>query len=111
MTPSSRRRSRRPASSCRRSTRNTERVYYQLFESSGRPMFAARIASLRDVVRRSAPAGAVHRRRGGIMADAAQRAGLEFDISGAAAYPDIVAVARIALAGIQTRLRRARLIY
>ena len=74
-------------------------VYFQLFESSGRPMFAARIASVRDVIR---AIGAGPARFTGnaaaAMADAAQRAGLEFDAAEAAPYPDILAVARIGLA-------------
>ena len=73
-------------------------VYYQLFESSGRPMFAARIATIRDVIR---AIGAGPARftgdAAGLLAEAAQRAGLEFDLSAAATHPDIVAVARIGL--------------
>ncbi len=74
-------------------------VYLQAFEPSGRPLLAPRIASLRDAVR---AIGAGPARVAGDGAEAlaleAQRAGLACDASGAAAYPDIVAIARIALA-------------
>ena len=74
-------------------------VYFQLFESSGRPMFAARVAGIRDVIRAiGAGPARFTGNAAGLMADAAQRAGLEFDASEAAAYPDILAVARIGLA-------------
>jgi hypothetical protein len=69
-----------------------------MFEPAGRPMFTARIASVRDVIR---AIGAGPARftgdASGLMADAAHRAGLEHDVSEAVAYPDIVAVARIGL--------------
>jgi len=74
-------------------------VYVQAFESSGRPLFAPRVASLRDAIR---AIGAGPARMAGDGAEAlaleGRRAGLVCDASGAAAYPDIVAVARIALA-------------
>jgi tRNA threonylcarbamoyl adenosine modification protein YeaZ len=74
-------------------------VYFQAFESSGRPRFAPRAASLRDAVRLI---GAGPARLAGDGAEAlaqeARRAGLACDVSGAAAYPDIVAIARVALA-------------
>jgi tRNA threonylcarbamoyl adenosine modification protein YeaZ len=74
-------------------------VYFQAFESSGRPLFAARAASLREAVR---AIGAGPARLAGDGAEAfaleARRAGLVCDASGAAAYPDIVAIARVALA-------------
>jgi len=74
-------------------------VYFQLFESSGRPMFAARIASLRDVIRAiGAGPARFTGNAAGLLVEAAQRAGLEFDVSEAAPYPDILAVARIGLA-------------
>jgi hypothetical protein len=62
-------------------------------------MLAARIGSLRDVIR--AIGGGPARFTGnaaGLLVEAAQRAGLEFDVSEAAPYPDILAVARIGLA-------------
>src|ERR1700677_4473240 len=78
-------------------------VYFQMFEPAGRPMFAPRVASLRDVIR---AIGAGPARftgdAAGPMADAAQRAGLEFDLSDAAGHPDIVAVARIGLSADPT---------
>src|ERR1700679_2062507 len=51
-------------------------VYFQLFESSGRPMFAARIASVRDVIRAigSGPAG-VSGHAARVVGGAAQRRG------------------------------------
>jgi tRNA threonylcarbamoyladenosine biosynthesis protein TsaB len=74
-------------------------VYFQIFEPAGRPMFAARVGSPRDVIR---AIGAGPARFTGdaaaLLADAAGRAGLEFDASEAAAHPDIVAVARIGFA-------------
>ncbi len=73
-------------------------VYLQAFESSGRPLFAPRVASLRDAVR-AIGRGAARMAGDGAQALAieAQRAGLVCDVS-AAAFPDIVAVARIGLA-------------
>ncbi|MGD0639891.1 MAG: tRNA (adenosine(37)-N6)-threonylcarbamoyltransferase complex dimerization subunit type 1 TsaB [Roseiarcus sp.] len=73
-------------------------VYFQAFESSGRPLFAPRIASLRDAVK-AIGAGPV--RVAGDAAEAfaleARRAGLPCDSFVAAAYPDVVAIARIGL--------------
>ncbi len=74
-------------------------IYFQAFESSGRPLFAPRVASLRDAVR---AIGAGPARMAGNGAEAlaleGQRAGLACDASGAADFPDIVAIARIGLA-------------
>jgi tRNA threonylcarbamoyl adenosine modification protein YeaZ len=74
-------------------------VYFQLFEAKGRPILTARALSVRDAVR--AIGGGPAR----IVGDAAtlvveegQRAGVEFDASEAAPFPDIVALARIGLA-------------
>jgi len=74
-------------------------VYFQAFESSGRPLFAPRVASLRDAVR-ALGAGPARMAGDGAVALAleGQRAALACDASGAAAYPDIVAIARIGLA-------------
>jgi len=74
-------------------------VYFQAFESSGRPLFAPRVANLREAVR-AIGGGPVRMAGNGAEAIAleAQRAGLACDASGAAAYPDIVAIARIGLA-------------
>ncbi len=71
-------------------------VYFQLFESGGRPLFAPRVAKLRDAVR--AIGGGPARLAGNaaaLMAEEAQRGGVEFDASEGAAYPDIVAIARM----------------
>jgi tRNA threonylcarbamoyl adenosine modification protein YeaZ len=74
-------------------------VYFQAFESSGRPLFAPRAASPREAVR-SVGAGPARLTGDGAAAFAleARRAGLPCDSSAAAAYPDIVAIARVALA-------------
>jgi tRNA threonylcarbamoyl adenosine modification protein YeaZ len=74
-------------------------VYFQAFESTGRPLFAPRAASPRDAVK---AIGAGPARLAGDGAEAfaleARRAALACDASGAAVYPDIVAIARVALA-------------
>jgi tRNA threonylcarbamoyladenosine biosynthesis protein TsaB len=74
-------------------------VYFQVFESSGRPLFEPRVAILRDAAR---AIGAGPARLAGDAAAAlaaeGQRAGLVCDASGAADYPDIAAIARIGLA-------------
>ncbi|MGD1036479.1 MAG: tRNA (adenosine(37)-N6)-threonylcarbamoyltransferase complex dimerization subunit type 1 TsaB [Roseiarcus sp.] len=74
-------------------------VYFQAFESSGRPFFAPRVASLREAVR-AIGVGRAHMAGNAAKALAleAQRAGLAYDSPGAADYPDIVAIARIGLA-------------
>jgi tRNA threonylcarbamoyladenosine biosynthesis protein TsaB len=73
-------------------------VYFQAFESSGRPMFAPRVASLRDAVR-ALGAGPARMAGDGAAALAleGQRAALACEAF-SAAYPDIVAIARIGLA-------------
>jgi tRNA threonylcarbamoyladenosine biosynthesis protein TsaB len=74
-------------------------VYFQLFEASGRPLIAARVETLRDAAR---AIGAGPARLAGnaakLLADEFGRAASAFDASGAADYPDILAVARIGLA-------------
>jgi tRNA threonylcarbamoyladenosine biosynthesis protein TsaB len=75
------------------------KVYFQLFESTGRPILAPTIASLREVVRLI---GAGPARLAGnataMVAEEAERTGLVFDASDASAYPDILSVARVGLA-------------
>ena len=73
-------------------------LYYQTFESSGRPLFAPRVGAPLEAIR---SVGVGPARLAGdateILATEARRAGLPFEAY-PAAYPDIVAVARIALA-------------
>jgi tRNA threonylcarbamoyladenosine biosynthesis protein TsaB len=73
-------------------------VYYQTFEASGRPLFAPRVGAPLEAIR---SVGAGPARLAGdaaeILAAEARRAGLPFEFY-PADYPDIVAVARIALA-------------
>jgi len=74
-------------------------VYFQLFESNGRPILAPRVTSLRDAARLIG--GGPARLAGdaaALVAEEARRDGVEFDASEAAAFPDIVALARIGLA-------------
>jgi len=74
-------------------------VYLQLFESSGMPLFAPRIESVRDAVR-AIGVGPVRLAGSGAKALHAEaaRIGLIFDAAGAIDVPDIVAVARIGIA-------------
>jgi tRNA threonylcarbamoyladenosine biosynthesis protein TsaB len=74
-------------------------VYFQLFETSGRPLGPPRCDSMRECVRGIGAGPAL------LSGDAAQsvaneahRAGLPYDLSAATAVPDIVAVARMGLA-------------
>jgi tRNA threonylcarbamoyl adenosine modification protein YeaZ len=73
-------------------------VYYQAFEATGRPLFAPRVGTPLEAVR---AVGAGPARFAGdaaeILAAEARRAGLPCEAH-PAAYPDIVAVARIGLA-------------
>ncbi len=74
-------------------------VYFQLFEASGRQILTPRVVSLRDAVR--AIGGGPTRLTGdaaALVAEEAARAGVEFDASQAAAFPDIAAVAQLGLA-------------
>ncbi len=73
-------------------------VYFQAFDSSGRPMFEPRIASLRDAIRAigSGPARMAGDAAAALALEGV-RAGLACEAFGAA-LPDIVAIARIALA-------------
>ncbi len=73
-------------------------VYFQAYEGSGRPMFAARVGAPLEAIR---SVGAGPARFAGdaaeMLAAEARRAGLPCEAR-PAAFPDIVAVARIALA-------------
>ena len=77
-------------------------VYYQTFEASGRPLFAPRVGSPLEAIR---SVGAGPARLAGdateMLAVEARRASLPYEAY-PAAYPDIVAVARIALAADPT---------
>jgi len=74
-------------------------AYFQLFEPSGRPLGPPRCDSLRECVRAigSGPALLAGDAAAAVAAEA-HRAGLPYDMSAAAAVPDIVAVARMGLA-------------
>jgi tRNA threonylcarbamoyl adenosine modification protein YeaZ len=73
-------------------------VYYQSFEASGRPLFPPRVGAPLEAIR---SVGAGPARLAGdateFLAAEARRAGLQCEAY-PAAYPDIIAVARIALA-------------
>jgi tRNA threonylcarbamoyl adenosine modification protein YeaZ len=74
-------------------------IYFQLIDSKAKPIFSPRVVSLRDAVR--AIGGSPARVVGDaamLLAEEARRAGVDVDASGASAYPDIVAIARIGLA-------------
>ncbi|MDE3176210.1 MAG: tRNA (adenosine(37)-N6)-threonylcarbamoyltransferase complex dimerization subunit type 1 TsaB [Pseudomonadota bacterium] len=74
-------------------------VYFHLIDSKAKQIFSPRIVTLRDAVR--AIGGSSARIVGdaaSLLAEEARRAGVDVDASGASAYPDIVAIARIGLA-------------
>lgn len=74
-------------------------VYFQLFEPSGRPLGAPRCDSLRECVRGvGAGPALIAGDAAELIAAEAHRSGLPYDLVGAAAAPDIVAIARIGLA-------------
>jgi tRNA threonylcarbamoyladenosine biosynthesis protein TsaB len=75
------------------------RVYFQLFESTGRPLVPARLEGLREALR-AVGAGPVRMTGNGarLLAMEAARAGLGAELLGNADFPDILAVARIGLA-------------
>ena len=78
---------------------NHGQIYFQLFEPSGRPLFAPRVAKLRDAIRLIG--GGTARLCGNaasIIADETAKTGGDFDASQATAFPDIVAIARAGLA-------------
>jgi tRNA threonylcarbamoyladenosine biosynthesis protein TsaB len=74
-------------------------VYFQLFEPSGRPLIAPRVAKLRDAIR--SIGGGPARLCGNaaaLIADETQKISGDFDASQATLYPDIVSIARAGLA-------------
>jgi tRNA threonylcarbamoyladenosine biosynthesis protein TsaB len=74
-------------------------AYFQLFESSGRPLGPPRCDALRECVRQIGDGPALL--AGGaaaLLATEAHRAGLPYDLKSATDAPDIVAVARMGLA-------------
>src|SRR5271165_3855481 len=74
-------------------------VYFQLFESTGRPLGPPRCDSLRECVRGvGAGPALLAGDAAALLATEAHRSGLPYDLGGAAATPDIVAVARMGLA-------------
>ena len=76
------------------------RVYFQLFEPTGMPLLAPRIDGLREAAR-AIGAGPVRVTGSAarMLALEAARSGLNVDLVSSAEFPDIVAVARIGLAG------------
>jgi tRNA threonylcarbamoyl adenosine modification protein YeaZ len=74
-------------------------VYFQLIDSKAKQIFSPRVITLRDAVRLlgGSPARVVGD-AAVLLAEEARRAGVEVDASAGAAYPDIVALARIGLA-------------
>ncbi len=75
------------------------RVYFQLFEPTGRPLIPARLEGLREAVR-ALGAGPVRMTGNGarLLAVEAARAGLSVELVSDADFPDILAVARVGLA-------------
>lgn len=75
------------------------RVYFQLFEPTGRPLIPARLEGLREAVR-AVGAGPVRMTGNGarLLAVEAARAGLAVELVSSADFPDILAVARVGLA-------------
>ncbi len=74
-------------------------IYFQLFEASGRPLGAPRFDTLRECVRGIGAGPALLAGDAAtLLATEAHRAGLPYDLKGAAVAPDIVAVARMGLA-------------
>jgi tRNA threonylcarbamoyladenosine biosynthesis protein TsaB len=74
-------------------------VYFQLFETSGRPLGPPRCDTLRECVRAigAGPAWFAGD-AAALIAGEAQRAGLPYDLDAARAAPDIVALAQMGLA-------------
>jgi tRNA threonylcarbamoyl adenosine modification protein YeaZ len=74
-------------------------VYFQLFETSGRPLGPPRCDTLRECVRAigAGPAWLAGDATA-LVASEAQRAGLPYDLDAARVAPDIVALARMGLA-------------
>ncbi|MGO9743258.1 MAG: tRNA (adenosine(37)-N6)-threonylcarbamoyltransferase complex dimerization subunit type 1 TsaB [Roseiarcus sp.] len=75
------------------------RVYLQVFEANGRPLFAPRVAKVREAARWIGGGPLRFAGNGGpMLAEEAARGGAEVDASAAADYPDIVAVAQMGAA-------------
>lgn len=74
-------------------------VYLQLFEAAGRPIFAPRVAKLREAARLigGGPARICGNATRAVAEEAAH-AGLDVEISAETRYPDIVAVAQLGAA-------------
>lgn len=76
-----------------------DQFYFQLFEPSGRPLFAPRVVKLRDAIRLIGGGPArLCGNAASIIAEETQRSAADFDASEASPYPDIVAIARAGLA-------------
>jgi tRNA threonylcarbamoyl adenosine modification protein YeaZ len=74
-------------------------VYIQLFESSGRPLFAPRCVKVRDAARLIGGGPArLCGNAASLIADETARGAVELDASQAALHPDIVSIARAGLA-------------
>ncbi|HKN30022.1 MAG TPA: tRNA (adenosine(37)-N6)-threonylcarbamoyltransferase complex dimerization subunit type 1 TsaB [Roseiarcus sp.] len=74
-------------------------AYFQLFESSGRPLGPPRCDALRECVRQIGDGPALLAGdASALLAAEAHRAGLPYDLGSATDAPDIVAVARMGLA-------------
>jgi tRNA threonylcarbamoyl adenosine modification protein YeaZ len=74
-------------------------AYFQLFESSGRPLGPPRCEALRECVRGiGAGPALLTGNAAAMLANEAHRAGLPYDLGAATDAPDIVAVARMGLA-------------
>jgi tRNA threonylcarbamoyladenosine biosynthesis protein TsaB len=74
-------------------------AYFQLFESSGRPLGPPRCDALRECVRQIGDGPALLAGDAALLLAAeARRAGLPYDLDSATDAPDIVAVARMGLA-------------
>jgi tRNA threonylcarbamoyladenosine biosynthesis protein TsaB len=74
-------------------------VYFQLFETTGRPLGPPRCDALRECVRGiGAGPALLAGNAAAIVANEAHRAGLPYDLGAATDVPDIVAVARMGLA-------------
>ena len=86
-------------------------VYFQLFEASGRPLGPPRCDTARECVRAIGAGPAwLAGDAAAILANAAHRAGLPYDLDAARDAPDIVALARMGLA-LDPSVSPARPIY
>lgn len=74
-------------------------VYFQLFEASGRPMFAPRCVKVRDAVRLIGGSPArLCGNAAALIADETARGAVELDASQASLHPDIISIARAGFA-------------